>query len=108
VLDPVTRRVVVRGTVANPQGRLRPEMFVSFALLGETSQGPTVPSEAVIYEGDQAHVWVAEARSHLLRLKPVKPGRSMGGSIEILSGLTSGDVVVSKGALFVDQAAKAD
>ena len=108
VLDPLTRRVVVRGPVANPQGQLRPDMFVMFSLLGGTTEGPSAPSEAVIYEGDQAHVWVADARSHLLRLKPVKPGRSMGGSIEILSGLSSGEIVVSKGALFVDQAAKAD
>lgn len=108
VLDPATRRVIVRATVANPDGRLRPEMFLAFTLqVGATGKAPAVPAEAVIYEGDQAHVWSAEPVAHLLRFKAVKTGRSADGLVEILSGLAPGEQVVTKGALFVDQAAKA-
>ena len=109
VVDPATRRVAVHATLANPEGLLRPQMFVSFALvLNAGATALAIPAEAVIYQGDQAHVWVADPRTHLIRSRVIRAGRSAGGQVEALSGLSPGETVVVKGALFVDQAVKAE
>jgi membrane fusion protein, heavy metal efflux system len=104
-LDPVNRRLMVRGTVDNSHGLLKPEMFASVAIVldGGGSATPAIPREAIIYEGDTARVWVAvDGRS--LEVRPVKLGISSGGLIQVLEGLKDGDKVVTRGSLFVDRA----
>ena len=107
-LDPATRRLPVHAVLANPDGRLKPEMFADFAIdAGPADQALGVPSSAVIYEGDTARVWIARS-DHTLALRPVKAGRTQDGQVEILSGLQPHDRVVASGAIFIDRAAKAD
>ena len=104
-LDPVTRRLAVRATVANPGESLKPQMFASFTIRRTISAaaGPLVPSAAVIHEGDSARVWVL-GRDGLLRGRPVQVGAGEGGFTRVLSGLEPGDRVVTAGALFVNEA----
>ncbi len=107
-LDPATRRLTVRATLANPDGALKPEMFADFALdAGPGARALGVPSSAVIYEGDTARVWVA-GPGHALGLRQIRAGRTQGGEVEVISGLSSGDRVVTSGAIFIDRAAKSD
>ena len=105
-VDPVTRRVPVRATLANPDGKLKPQMFASFSIItsGE-SQAPAVPEEAIVREGDEARVWVL-AQNNTLTLRSIHTGRSMDGMVEILSGLKAGERVVTRGSLFIDRAAR--
>jgi cobalt-zinc-cadmium efflux system membrane fusion protein len=106
VVDPNTRRVTVRASVANPGGELMPEMYATFDLIiGPVEQAVGVPSEAVIYEGDTARVWVARP-GRLLALRDVKTGRTHDGMVEALFGLSPGDRVVTSGSLFIDRASK--
>lgn len=104
-LDPATRRLAVRATVANPGEQLKPQMFASFTIRRTISAaaGPLVPSAAVIHEGDSARVWVL-GRDGLLRGRSVKVGAGEGGFTQVLSGLEAGDRVVTAGALFVNEA----
>ncbi len=107
-LDPTTRRLPVRATLANPGGELKPEMFADFAIdAGPGEQAIGVPSAAVIYEGDTARVWIA-GPGRTLALRQIKAGRTQDGEVEVLSGLKPHDKVVSSGAIFIDRAAKAD
>ncbi len=107
-LDPSTRRLVVHATLANPSGLLKPETFADFALdKGPNEQGLGVPSSAVIYEGDQARVWVAGA-GRTLGLRQIKAGRTQAGEVEVLAGLQPGERVVDSGAIFIDRASHAD
>ena len=104
-LDPVTRRLPVHATVANPQGLLKPEMFADFALdTGPADEALGVPASAVIYEGDAARVWVA-GPGHALGLRQIKAGRTQDGEVEVLGGLQPGDQVATSGAIFIDRAA---
>src|SRR5581483_7682204 len=74
-VDPVTRRVPVRATVANADGKLKPQMFASFSIITSgDSQSPAVPEEAVVREGDEAHVWVISG-SNSLSLRSIRTGR---------------------------------
>ena len=105
-LDPATRRLSVRATLANPSGVLRPEMFAEVALdAGPARQSLAAPASAVIYEGDSARVWVA-GPGHALGLRPIRAGRTQDGEVEVLSGLQPGERVVTSGAIFIDRAAK--
>jgi membrane fusion protein, heavy metal efflux system len=93
-------------TLANPDGKLKPQMFASFSIItsGE-SQAPAVPEEAIVREGDQARVWVV-APNNTLTLRSIRTGRSMDGMVEVLSGLRAGERVVTRGSLFIDRAAR--
>ena len=105
VVDPVTHRLPVRAEIGNRDGALKPEMFANFRILtSEASESPAVPQSAVVYEGAAAHVWVVAADG-LLSLRNIRTGRSNDGLIEVLEGLKPGENVVTKGGLFIDQAA---
>ena len=106
-VDAVTRRVPVRATLANPDGKLKPQMFASFSIITSTgdSQAPSVPEEAIVREGDQARVWVV-AQNNTLSLRSIHTGRSNDGMVEVLEGLKAGERVVTRGSLFIDRAAR--
>jgi cobalt-zinc-cadmium efflux system membrane fusion protein len=104
-LDPATRRLLVRATVQNKEGLLKLEMFASVTLLtGEDDASPGVPRDAVLYEGDQARVWVVkEDRS--IELRQIKTGLVNGKMIQVRDGVKLGEKVITKGSLFIDRAA---
>jgi cobalt-zinc-cadmium efflux system membrane fusion protein len=105
LVDSVTHRLPVRAEIDNHDGALKPEMFANFRILtGNATDSPAVPEAAVVYEGDAAHVWV-ESGDGLLSLRAIRTGRSNDGLIEVLDGLKPGERVVTKGGLFIDQAA---
>jgi cobalt-zinc-cadmium efflux system membrane fusion protein len=103
-LDPDTHRLPVRATIANPDGALKPQMFASFSIR-KAVEGDAilVPSMAVIHEGDTARVWVMRP-DKLLAARNVTVGDERDGRIEILSGLRPGEMIVTSGALFVNEA----
>src|SRR5262249_54539971 len=64
-LDPTTRRLLVRATVNNSAGLLKPEMFASVKILtGEGDKAVAVPRDAIIYEGEAARVWVVRDKDN--------------------------------------------
>ena len=105
VIDPATHRVPVRADVDNPGGVLKPQMFANFAIRHPVGgwAGVTVPSAAVIHEGDAARVWVL-GTDGLLHGRGVKTAEAEAGHTRIVGGLRAGDRVVTSGALFVNEA----
>jgi membrane fusion protein, heavy metal efflux system len=104
MIDPATRRVTVRATVANTGLQLRPEMFATVRIfVGDAENSPAVPQEAIIYEGDAARVWVAVDKA--LELRRIRTGLVNANLVQVLDGLETGDKVVTKGSLFIDRAA---
>jgi cobalt-zinc-cadmium efflux system membrane fusion protein len=100
--DLTTRRVVVRSEIGNPEGVLKSEMFASFKIGTEApSNTPAVPTDAVIREGDVATVWV-ETEPMLFRRRKVEIGIQQDGFTQIRKGLDAGELVVARGAIFVD------
>jgi cobalt-zinc-cadmium efflux system membrane fusion protein len=100
--DLTTRRIVVRSEVPNLDGALKAEMFASFKIMtGADERSPAVPMAAVIREGDVAVVWVEE-QPMLFRRRPVELGMEQEGRVQIRRGLKVGDLIVARGAIFVD------
>jgi len=107
LVDPATHRLPVRAVIDNPDAALKPEMFANFRIVtSEATQSPAVPEPAVVYEGDLAHVWVLSGDG-LLAYRAIRTGRDDNGLVEVLEGLKSGEKIVTKGGLFIDQVAVA-
>jgi len=107
-LDPTTRRLLVRATVNNSAGLLKPEMFASVKILtGEGDKAVAVPRDAIIYEGEAARVWVVRDKDSekAIELRRIKVGLTNGNMVEVVKGLAPGDRVVTKGSLFIDRVA---
>jgi len=105
VVDPTTHRLPVRAEIDNRDLALKPEMFANFRILtSDATESPAVPEAAVVYEGATAHVWVV-AGDGLLSYRVIRTGRSNDGLVEVLDGLKAGERIVTKGGLFIDQAA---
>lgn len=103
-LDPNTHRLAVRASIDNPDGALKPEMFAEFVILtSDARQSPAVPEGAVVYEGEDAHVFVLQ-KDGTLTVTHIRAGRTEGGFVEVLEGLAPDDHVVTKGSLFIDRA----
>jgi cobalt-zinc-cadmium efflux system membrane fusion protein len=104
-IDPATRRLLVRATVDNKDGQLKPEMFATVTIYAPGDQPSVgVPKQALIYEGDQVRVWVAhDDKSIELRL--IKTGLTNGNLVEVKGNLKPGEQIITKGSLFIDRAA---
>ncbi len=105
-VDAVTHRLPVRAEVENRDGALKPMMFASFRITtGSNVTAPAVPQSAVIYEGDEAHVWVA-GNDGRAAFRAIRTGMINDGMVEVAVGLVAGEKVVTSGTLFIDRAAK--
>lgn len=104
-IDPATRRLLVRATIDNKDGLLKPEMFANVTLYS-TGDHPAVgvPKQALIYEGNQVRVWVAH-EDKSIELRQIKTGLTNGDLVEVEGNLNPGDKIVTKGSLFIDRAA---
>jgi cobalt-zinc-cadmium efflux system membrane fusion protein len=104
-IDPATRRLLVRATIDNKNGTLKPEMFANVTIYSAGDRPAVgVPKQALIYEGDQVRIWVAHP-DKTIELRQIKPGLSNGDLVEVVGNLKPGERIVTKGALFIDRAA---
>ncbi len=108
-LDATTRRLPVRAEITNPGRELLPEMFATFRIIsGDARMGAAVPTDAVIYEGAQARVWVARPEQKVVVSRSIDVGDTVNGLVEVRKGLQIGETVVASGTLFIDRAAARD
>jgi cobalt-zinc-cadmium efflux system membrane fusion protein len=104
-IDPTTRRLLVRATIDNKDGMLKPEMFANVTIYSAGDRAaPAVPKQSLIYEGDQVHIWVARDDKSV-ELRRIKIGLVNGDLVEVTSNLKPGEQIVTKGSLFIDRAA---
>src|SRR3954451_16501066 len=104
-IDPATRRLLVRATVDNPDGRLKPEMFANVTIYSAADHPAiAVPKQALIYEGDQVRLWVAH-EDKSIELRQIRTGLANGNLVEVTGNLKPGEQVVTSGSLFIDRAA---
>ncbi len=106
-VDPATRNVRVQATLANPDNRLRPGMFVSVdMILARSEKVLFIPATAVLHAafGDSVFV-IEEGKSVPDGVKPlvaqqrlVRLGERQGDFVAVTAGVEAGEKVVSVGA----------
>jgi cobalt-zinc-cadmium efflux system membrane fusion protein len=101
-LDPTTRTIKVRGSIANPQRLLKAEMFVKAEFQLEPESGVEVSSRAVFLRGEKHYVLLEEKPGHYSR-QEVTVGSERAGRLIITDGLKPGQRVVVDGVLLLDQ-----
>jgi len=97
-----TRTVKVRLEVENADGELKPDMYADVFLHVNVGDGLVVPDGAVINAGDRRLVFLDRGEG---RFEPreVKLGvRASGGEVQVLSGLSEGDQVVTAANFLLD------
>ena len=100
-LDPDKHTVAVRCVVANAHGRLKPGMFATIVLrAAATETAITVPSSAVVVEGDHRSVFVEESPGKYIK-HAVDTGAEIDGAVVIRTGLKGGERVVVRGSLLI-------
>ncbi len=99
VLDPKTRAVRARIEVANDQGTLKPNMFVTAILKNDLGEKLLVPKSAVIDTGKRKVVFMVHEGSHFMP-HDVVLGPELDENYVVESGLAAGDIV-AVGALFL-------
>jgi cobalt-zinc-cadmium efflux system membrane fusion protein len=101
VVDPNTRTIKVRAWVDNRDQRLKPEMFARLRLdIGDATPFLTIPKEAVVEIDGKHFVYVVDGADHYVKHE-VTVSNVSSGQVRILEGLTSGQRIVTKGAVLV-------
>jgi Cu(I)/Ag(I) efflux system membrane fusion protein len=101
LLDPKTRTAKIRVAFANPDLDLKPDMFGEVAFEGRTREGLRVPLDALIDSGTQKVVFVALGDGRF-QPREITVGAQTPEFVEVLSGLSEGDQVVTRANFLID------
>jgi cobalt-zinc-cadmium efflux system membrane fusion protein len=103
VVDPTLHRLSIRSEVSDPKNELRSGMLADVMIqVGEPIESLSIPANGVVREGDGTMTaWVTADRQHFFQ-RNVKIGKSENGHVQILQGLQRGQLVVTDGAVLLD------
>lgn len=100
-LDPETRTLKVRAEIPDPDGLLKPEMFVDVVIRAALGRRLAVPEEAVLETGARRLVFVQAAPG---RYEPreISTGAEGEDAVEVVSGLKEGEIVATSASFLLD------
>jgi RND family efflux transporter MFP subunit len=98
-VDRTTRTVRTRIEVANPEHLLKPGMFAKASIAAGDSREVLAAPESAIYQIDGHSAVFVAAGNNGFQVRTVSLGSRGAGTVEILSGLNQGELVVEKGGL---------
>jgi membrane fusion protein, heavy metal efflux system len=105
ILDPQTRTARVRCEVANPDVRLKLDMFAAIELPTRFSRRAlVVPASAIQQLNGTDVVFIRKSKTQF-ETRPVKVGRTLEELTEIQSGLAEGDDIVQIGSFHLKSVA---
>jgi membrane fusion protein, multidrug efflux system len=95
--NPTTGTFLLRATLANPDGTLRPGQFVRVRINGAVRPNAILIPQKAVLEGAQGKFVVLVDKDQKAQIRPVKVGPWLGENWIITDGLAAGDVVVVDG-----------
>jgi len=106
-LDPGSTTVEVWVSLSNPDGSLKPGTAVHIVLAGRTIPNAlVVPAESLVTTPAGKKAVMVVGADSLAHTKDVSTGIEDDGRIQILSGISPGDQVITKGAYALDDGTK--
>jgi membrane fusion protein (multidrug efflux system) len=94
-VDPATRSVTVRALLPNPEGLLKPGMFLTVRLSRGVTDALLVPEHALVPE--QGDVFVFVVKDGTAEKRRIRTGQRRVGDVQVLEGLVAGELVVTEG-----------
>ncbi len=92
-IDPATRTMQVELDLPNADGRLLPGAYVQVGIPGLNTGAVQVPVNALLFRAEGLRVAALDG-SGRVSLRPVRIGRDLGGSVEIVDGVSVADTLV--------------
>ena len=107
-INAATRTFPVEITIANANQRVRPGMFARVTFSYGTANHVVVPDQAVVKQSGSGDRYVYVYNNGTIEFKKVELGRRLGTEYELISGVASGDNVVTEGHSRVVNGGKAE
>lgn len=101
----LTRTVMIRVMVENPERKLKPDMLANMHITDPQHKVLVVPESAVVRELNQDYVFVAVSENHFQRV-PVVLDKEVANLRPVIEGLTIEQQIVSEGAFHLDSERK--
>ncbi|RKR83674.1 Cu(I)/Ag(I) efflux system membrane fusion protein [Mucilaginibacter gracilis] len=95
---------LIRISIPNPQGLIRPGMLANIAISGAGQRALAVPVSAILTDGEGSKVWVKNTNGSFSP-RVIKAGAGNQNYVSIISGLNSGEIVVINGAYLLNSEA---
>jgi len=100
-INPDTRINLIRVTIANEKGDLKPGMSAYVTIKNRENKSLTLPVDALIRNENNSIVWM-QAGKNTFKPVMVETGKEDNYQIEILKGLKEGDIIVTSGAYLLN------
>ncbi|HEV2441541.1 MAG TPA: efflux RND transporter periplasmic adaptor subunit [Steroidobacteraceae bacterium] len=102
-VDPNLHRQTVRCEVTDPMHELRPGMLATITIeLSPPKDSLAIPADGVVREGDGTlTAWVTSDRRHFTQ-RVIRTGLREDGEVQVLQGLRPDELVVTRGAIYLD------
>ncbi len=100
LIDPSSRTFGIEANIPNLGGSLKPNQVAIININDLSKANALIVSQNIIQKtelGDLVYVAVTENGKKIAKAKKVKTGISYNGNVEILEGLTSGEMVITQG-----------
>jgi len=101
-IDPSTRTIKVRGTVANADRLLKAEMLATAHVQRSAGEGVVVPASAVLLRGEKHWVFVSP-KPGVFEPREVQTGATGAQQVVLRRGLEAGEQIVVENALLLDR-----
>ena len=105
IVNPETRTVMVRTEIDNTDLTLKPDMLISMFIQSKKVSKLAIPASAVVRENDRNYVFV-QNNPNTFRLREIELGHKDGQLINVLSGVSIGETIVSDGAFHLNSERK--
>ena len=110
VLNASTRTVEVQAVLENPEGKLKPGMFVTGDMAlnrDRQNEALVIPESAVLWTGERSVVYVkTEPNAPVFEMREIRVGDAVNEAYTVVSGLENGEEIVTRGTFTLDAAAQ--
>jgi membrane fusion protein (multidrug efflux system) len=100
-----TGTFLVRATLPNPEGALRPGQFVRTRISGATRPNAILVPQQAVLQGAEGHFVIIVDKQDKAQIRPVQLGPWDGNNWFVTAGLAAGDTVVTDGVIHLSPGA---
>ncbi len=100
IIDPTTREIKIRISLANPENKFLPGMFAQLDFGNKLHEAFILPLTAVITVEGKNYVFV-QTSANIFERKQITIANSDGSKLVVLDGIETGDKVVTSGAMLL-------